>query len=146
MWQKDRDKLLRKIESKVILRQKGISTDCTHCGYDIVTKESSDPSCAYCGGTGKIYGDDKITVIDANVREINGSSALRRDLGNISHSATLLYCDSKYLAKMKLAYQITVGEINYSTYKDADGKLVMRHLKDPNGESSRLEVTLVREQ
>jgi len=142
MWAQDRDRILRKIQTKVILRQKGIATDCSHCNFDPVTKESSDPNCSYCKGTGKVYTDDKITVINANIRELGGESALRRDLGNIVHSATLLYCAAKYKNKIKLAYKITVGDIDYSTYKDADGKLVMRQLRDPDGKIDRLEVTL----
>jgi len=143
MWKSDRDRLLKKIQDKVILRQKGTATDCT-CGYDPVTKESSDPSCAYCSGTGKIYSNDKITVIDANVRELAGESALRRDLGNIVHSATLLYCDAKYKEKIKLAYQVTVGTVNYTPYKDADGKCVIRGLRNPDGKVDRIETTLER--
>lgn len=144
MFKPERDKLLKKIQTKVILRQKGVSTDCTHCGFDPVTHESSDPACAYCAGTGKIYGNDKITVIDANIRMLSGESSLRRDLGNISHSASLLYCDFKYRAKIKLAYQVTVGEVNYKPYTDSDGKLVIRELRDPDGKVGRIETTLER--
>ena len=144
MWKQDRDRLLKKIQTKVTLRQRGTETDCATCHYDPVTKESSDPQCPTCGGTGKIYGNDKITIIDANIRELSGESAARRDLGNIIHSATLLYCDSKYKAKIKLAYQITVGSVNYTPYKDNGGKCVVRELRNPDGATDRIEVTMER--
>lgn len=143
-WKSDRDRILRKLQVKVELYQRGTSTDCTHCGYDLVTKESADASCTYCNGTGKIYGNDTITIIDSNFRELSGESALRRDLGNISQGSSLLYCDSKYKSKIKLAYKIIINEDEYTTYKDADGKLVMRGISDPDGKISRLEVVLVR--
>ena len=145
-WKNQRNRFLRKIQTKVILYQRGTESDCPDCGYDPVTEESSDPNCPTCGGIGKIYTDDIITVMDGNLRELSGESALRRDLGNISSGAVLLFCDVKYKAKIKLMYKIKVGRDYYTTYKDADGKLIMRKLRNPSGEYDRLEIAMVREQ
>ena len=146
MWEAQRDRLLRKLQKKVTLYQRGTESDCPYCNYDPVTDESSNPNCPTCGGTGKIYTADRITVIDANFRELSGESAVRRDLGNISNGAALLFCDSKYLAKIKLMYRIKVDNVYFTTFKDSDGKLVMRKLRNPDGKYDRLEITMRREQ
>jgi len=143
-WKAQRDRLLRKLQKKIVMYQRGTQTDCPTCGFDPVTGESSDPNCPTCGGIGYTYTDDVITVIDGNFRELSGESAVRRDLGNISSGAALLFCDAKYIAKIKLMYKIKVDNVYFTTYKNADGKLVMRKLRNPDGKYDRLEVTMKR--
>lgn len=68
-------KEISEIDSVAIEAVLATETSCPDCGYDPVNKEAANPTCAACGGRGKVIGENLVTL-NASVEFVSGMDSV----------------------------------------------------------------------
>jgi len=144
-WKIDstRKRILNEITSIVTVYSYPDEDYCPDCKYDPVSKSSVDMNCETCNGTGKVLGSPNVTRFRGNLRQLQGESIVRRNLGNVTSDLYLLYCSADMLSILQEAKHIKIKDNYYEAWLDDTSNPVIKYIRTMD-KQDRIEITLKR--